>query len=597
MKAFNDFYKDYAKEKEHPIDRNSLDPAVWEFPDNNLPLLHPMIKTQILQDVQYINKIINVVEFYMVNKILTNEYTASTKIDVYVQINEEQLTDILMEQINNLLKEINGRLATGTTHPIYYFITQNDETKDKFKVSYDIGGERWHRSYIKESIVDYAHNTLDTELWDIKQQPPKIKPEVKDKIMGSLKDHFSDNFFKNYIDEVHITGSIATKQWKHDTDIDVHIIPKDIEKYKSQYEQLRSKTMKEFRQKKILINDHPIEVYIQTDPAQETRGDASYNLTNDKWIKMPFELSNNFDPDIEFSYIKKDLTHIFKGMDSALGELRRDLIDYNLIKDYLGNLKSEEKQWLNDKLEGKMNEIESDIEHLVTQKNKYHSLRKEIYSTDDIEDAWKDVIHSKSWAPSNVIWKMLDRYKYISLIVSLQEILKDSDGEIDQKDINDIEDVISFEQYINLDENDLIDEKKHKGGKFSALHADPINPNKSARAGGYTAWRDPLKSYKYLATRGISRKKLGFIPKMYLPGETLPTAQGILDVAKNAEQGIWKISIRKAKEIGAKYHLRLPTKFTYRNHRSLGKTRIHLWYNKRNGNYYLVKDKRLQKRN
>ena len=82
MKAFNDFYKDYAKEKEHPIDRNSLDPAVWEFPDNNLPLLHPMIKTQILQDVQYINKIINVVEFYMVNKILTNEYTASTKIDV-----------------------------------------------------------------------------------------------------------------------------------------------------------------------------------------------------------------------------------------------------------------------------------------------------------------------------------------------------------------------------------------------------------------------------------------------------------------------------------------------------------------------------------
>jgi len=127
------------------IERNSLDPTVWEFPDDQLPILRPAIKLQILENVEAINRITPVVEFFMIGSILTKQYSPNSDIDVNVQIEPNDVDDLLMDTLYGFIRRINGSLAIGTTHPINYFIVQEEYNKDKSQGVYDIASERWEK--------------------------------------------------------------------------------------------------------------------------------------------------------------------------------------------------------------------------------------------------------------------------------------------------------------------------------------------------------------------------------------------------------------------------------------------------------------------
>jgi len=142
MKNFDDLICSHLNESIVDIPRNSLDTSVWEFPEDRYPIIHPIIKTQIENDMKDIQDKIKVSRVYIMGSITTNRYSSMSDIDVNVQVksqNELEKMDVL-----DVVKRINGRLATGTTHPINYYIFEGDYDYTKVDGGvYQLDSERW----------------------------------------------------------------------------------------------------------------------------------------------------------------------------------------------------------------------------------------------------------------------------------------------------------------------------------------------------------------------------------------------------------------------------------------------------------------------
>jgi len=155
MNTFNAFFNSFINESIVDIPRNSLDPTVFEFPDDGPPIMHPIIKTQIMSDIDKFRELVPVVTYFAVGSILTKQYTAHSDIDINVQIDAPK--DRVLESVFELMKRLNGRMASGTTHPINYYVIQEDYDLDKTVAAYDIVSERWIKEpkIVNVSSEDY----------------------------------------------------------------------------------------------------------------------------------------------------------------------------------------------------------------------------------------------------------------------------------------------------------------------------------------------------------------------------------------------------------------------------------------------------------
>jgi len=193
MNNFDKYISDFLNESIIDIPRNSLDPSVFEFPDDSMPILHPMVKVQIMNDIDTIRNVVPVSTYFMVGSILTRNYTPHSDIDVTVKISprKDQMISAVFDVINNL----NGRMAAGSTHPINYYIMQEDYDIDKADAVYDIANEVWIKEpkntgidvsdYMNDfqktvSTIDFSANEIRRHIIDLEE----LKSLDKDKING-----------------------------------------------------------------------------------------------------------------------------------------------------------------------------------------------------------------------------------------------------------------------------------------------------------------------------------------------------------------------------------------------------------------------------
>lgn len=115
--------------------------------------------------------------------------------------------------------------------------------------------------------------------------------------------------------------------------------------------------------------------------------------------------------------------------------------------------------------------------------------------------------------------------------------------------------------------------------------------------------RDPLKSHRFKMGRGLNRKNLSQVPKRHQTGITpvevssgfadfvrqLNVSNKIVDIAKKATSGVWRISKAQVQEIAKKYKFNVPNKEKPMKH--LGSTGIQMIRYKP-GVYYLYKPRR-----
>jgi len=282
-----------------------------------------------------------------------------------------------------------------------------------------------HVSSTRESLIDFPKDGLNPLIWDYVNGKYTLKPEVKDHIIHLLH-IYPDVDLTTIAKEVHITGSMCTNQYDEDTDIDVHIIASS--PYSSN-KPFRDTIFRWYKDNRDFIagyiKHHPIEVYIQINPYQEYLSDGVYDLLNDAWIKGPKIVSMEFDPYEEYTDLIDDVAAEADDADLLIGELKRDVIDYSVVKDAVKRFSPDQRKKLIMRLRSKLEEIESGIERLLKIKGKWTDARKLASQPKSIEQALRDINMARSWRDKNVVFKFLDRYNYLRLISDLERMIED----------------------------------------------------------------------------------------------------------------------------------------------------------------------------
>jgi hypothetical protein len=296
---------------------------------------------------------------------------------------------------------------------------------------------------IGESSIDYPQSDLDLSIWDKEDDKYKIKPTIKEQLLDILSKYPDDlgKIVKSENGVIKIIGSICTNQYQNISDFDIHItIPKDSKLFGNKEFQDKVEDWFDENRDEIhaYIGEHPITVFIQYDPEHELMlADGCYDLMSDRWIKGPKKVPMDYDPYEDFSGVFNEFIDLVKDADELFGELRRDIIDYEIIKQAINQLSGDQRSKVLNKLEIKFKEIESDIEELYKERKEWTNARKEASKSVTIDMAKKDIDSIKGWNDANAIFKFIARYQYLKIIEDLKKTL-DKDDEIDQEDVKDI---------------------------------------------------------------------------------------------------------------------------------------------------------------
>lgn len=323
---------------------------------------------------------------------------------------------------------------------------------DVRRISLHVSGERrtkfagrmvpitvWNK--IKESTIDFPQEDLDPAVWNKKANVYTIKPEVKGQIFSVL-DKYEPVNLREIADTIHITGSIGTNQYTHDADIDIHIITHPMKVKDGGI--VQKEVFKWFKENRdrlgAYVNDHPFEVYIQFNPKQELLAEAVYDLLEDKWVKGPKIVHVGYNPYTDFVELLDDVADAAEDADKLLGELKRDVIDYEIIRDVISRMTGVEMQRLFNNLLSKLQEIEDDINDLMKVKGRWIEMRRVSSLPATEAEALKDVELAKKWRDSNAIFKFLNRYRYMKIIGELERLMQDE--EIGHEEVDVIKHVI-----------------------------------------------------------------------------------------------------------------------------------------------------------
>ena len=309
------------------------------------------------------------------------------------------------------------------------------------------------KDFIKESIIDIPRRTYAPGVFD---NADTKEPKIKSEIIGMIMKQFTE-FKKEYpILDYSLIGSILTKRYRDDADLDINILF-DVPKEKQEEERIRLskkylsvKNPDNVQGKLIPGTKHPINYYFITDKKtyddQNKKADAVYDIGKNKFIKRP----DDFVFDID-TYIK-DFNKKVQEIDVIRGELKRDIIDYDELKDLTPN----DILDLQDKINSKLEEIEDNIKQIIKVGDNVESDRRAAFDTDMTPDEIR-IYGIKNRLPKNVIYKMLEKYHYLKFYKKCKQIL--DDGKVSDKEIDDLK----IHEAINLNDIKMAAQKFVKG--------------------------------------------------------------------------------------------------------------------------------------
>jgi len=287
------------------------------------------------------------------------------------------------------------------------------------------------KEFLKESIIDIPRKTYAPGVFDnANTNSPKLKQSVKDQINKQFAE-----FEKEYpIVQTGLIGSILTKRYRNDADLDVNVlfsIPKDKdpeeERERLSKKYLSSKNPDNVQGQLIPGTKHPINYYFITDKktydSQAEKADAVFDWQKDKWIKKPNDFV--FDANLYVNEFQRKVQEL----DVVKGELTRDIIDYNELTE----LSPGDVENLQKLIDEKLKEIESGMEDIVKIGDGVDADRRAAFDKDMSPDEIR-TFGIKNRLPKNVIYKMLEKYHYLTFYKKIKKILDDgvvTDAEVD----------------------------------------------------------------------------------------------------------------------------------------------------------------------
>ena len=273
------------------------------------------------------------------------------------------------------------------------------------------------RKTFSESIIDIPRKTYARGVFDKADTgAPELKPSVRKMVLDGIKTFEKFGRVVKYT----LIGSILTKQYRADADLDVNILF-DIPGSKAEQEKVHDEIREyqaEINGKTIPGTEHPINYFSIIDPATFSKArdmaDGTFDIDLNKFIKKPEP--GTFEPEKYVADFQKRVSEI----DVVKGELARDMIDYEELKD----LSSADIDNLQSLISKKLAEIKSSINTLIDIGDKTVQDRKDSFDKDMSPDEIRK-FGVKNRLPKNVIYKMLEKYHYLKFFKKLNEIMED----------------------------------------------------------------------------------------------------------------------------------------------------------------------------
>jgi nicotinamide mononucleotide adenylyltransferase len=279
---------------------------------------------------------------------------------------------------------------------------------------------------IQEAVIDIPRRTYAKGVFDnADTDNPKLKQGVLDIINNQIK-QFNDI---RPVLKYSLVGSILTKTYRDDADLDVNVLFDVPLEDRDVIRKELAKTLRNINGALVPGTKHPINYYIITDP--------NVKETNDKMADAVFDIKNNtfIRKAKEFKFDAKryaaDFEKKVREIDVVQGELKRDLIDYRELKELDPNDILDLQELIN----AKVIEVEDSINHLVAIGDEVLKDRATAFATDMTPEEIK-TFGRKNQLPKNVIYKMLEKYHYLTFYKALKDIIKD--GEITDAELDSI---------------------------------------------------------------------------------------------------------------------------------------------------------------
>jgi nicotinic acid mononucleotide adenylyltransferase/predicted nucleotidyltransferase/predicted transcriptional regulator len=313
-----------------------------------------------------------------------------------------------------------GRIAAGWHYPSdhYASVKLAKQIYPNIKIS------------MNESVIDIPRRTYAPNVFDDEDtNDPKIKASVKAMIDKQIKE-----FEKEYpVIKTTLIGSILTKRYRNDADLDINVLF-DVPLEKQEDERLRlskqflsSKNPDNIQGKLIPGTKHPVNYYMITDretyDSQNEKADAVFDIESNRFIKRPEDFT------FDINLYLKDFEKKVQEIDVIKGELKRDVIDYDDLKE----LEPSDVRDIKDRVDNKVQEIKKDLQDIIDIGDKVDAERRAAFDRDMTPDEIR-AFGIKNRLPKAVIYKMLEKYHYITFFKRCKEILDDgevSDDEID----------------------------------------------------------------------------------------------------------------------------------------------------------------------
>jgi len=230
--------------------------------------------------------------------------------------------------------------------------------------------------------------------------------------------------------EFFIIGSSITKQYSEDGDIDV-TVQVDAQLIDSIATADIMYTVKKLNGHLAADTRHPINYYIITHEYDQDKTDAIYDVANDRWIKSPDE----YDPELEKWTMRFHDT--LQSIDIATGEIRRDLIDMEEIKE----LDTRDAKKFKVLLTQKLSHIEELLKHITSTYKDAYKLKNMAFDRFMTPQELQEY-GSRNRLPENILYKLLEKYYFVKMIKKIETILDERD-ELDLTDASRVQKAMS----------------------------------------------------------------------------------------------------------------------------------------------------------
>jgi len=278
---------------------------------------------------------------------------------------------------------------------------------------------------MNESVIDIPRRTYAPGVFD---DEDTNNPKVKDSVLKIINDTIKKEYAPfGDVERVLLIGSIITKRYRNDADLDLDILMKLNDPTEDMRKKLVSKTMGQINGKLIPGTKHPINYYIQVNKKVSDDhlegADGIFDVMQNKFVRRPEDFT------FDINLYLKDFEKKVQEIDVIKGELKRDVIDYDDLKE----LKPSDVKDVKDRIESKVKEIKKDLQDIVDIGNVIGAERKAVFDKDMSPDEIR-TYGVRNRLPKAVIFKMLEKYHYITFFNRCKKILDDgevSDDEID----------------------------------------------------------------------------------------------------------------------------------------------------------------------